>query len=188
MTISPAGDVMEERLHSHYESLQRVIGFVRLADAKAAPIIALQVALVGTLAARFDRLQPIVLQSQWGWEQIVLIAAIALYLACLVAVIIFAALVYIPRNPTTGDESLIYFEDIAAMPRERFAERAAQAAPEEIERQLIDQIYRVSEVVSVKMRRVRCAFVLSAPASVLWVVLLVWGSIQPEAPTMAPLP
>lgn len=176
---------MEERLRSHYESLQRAIRFVRLADAKAAPVIALQVALVGTLAARFDRLQPIVLQSQWDAERISLIVVIGLYLVCLIAVIWSAASVYIPRNPTTGSESLIYFEDIAAMPRERFVQRAGRLTPNEIERQLLDQIYRVSEVVSVKMRRSRCALVLSAPASVLWLVLLVWGSIQPAASTIA---
>lgn len=170
---------MEERLHSHYESLQRIIRFVRLADGKAAPLIALQVALVGTLAARFDRLQPIVLQSQWDAERLALIAVIALYLAILIWIITLAVLVYVPRNPTTGKESLIYFEDIATTPREQFIRRAGRLTPNEIERQLLDQVHRVSEVVSVKMRRVRWAFILSVPSVILWVVLLGWGSIQP---------
>ena len=177
---------MEERLHSHYESLQRMVRFIRLADAKAAPVIALQVALVGTLAARFDRLQPIVLQSRWDAEQIALITVIGVYLICLIAVIWCAASVYIPRNPTTGDESLLYFQDIAAMPRERFVRRAGRMTPNEVEQQLLDQIYRVSEVVSVKMRRVRWAFILSAPATLLWLVLLVWGSIQPAPIAVVP--
>ena len=42
---------MEERLKSHYESLARAIRFVRAADTKAAPVLGLQIALVGTLAA-----------------------------------------------------------------------------------------------------------------------------------------
>ena len=179
---------MEERLQSHYESLQRVIRFVRLADAKAAPVIALQVALVGTLAARFDRLQPIVLQSHLDAEQIVLIAVMLLYFVCLLSVIVLAGLVYVPRNPTTGGESLVYFEDIRAMGYERFEEQAMQMTTDKIERQLLDQIYRVSGVVSVKMCRVRWALILSAPAGMLWFVLMVWGSIQPTAPVAVALP
>ena len=45
-----------------------------------------------------------------------------------------------------------------------------------IERQLIDQIYRVSSVASVKMRRVRWAIMLSLPSLVAWSVLLVWSN------------
>ena len=54
---SPAGagtDELEERLRSHYESLSRAIRFTRTADAKAAPVLALQVALLGALATRFE--------------------------------------------------------------------------------------------------------------------------------------
>ena len=47
---------MEERLRSHYESLSRVIRFTRTADAKAAPVLALQIALLGTLATRSEEL------------------------------------------------------------------------------------------------------------------------------------
>ena len=52
----------KERLRSHYESLSRVIRFTRWADTKAAPVLALQVALVGTLAARSDRLAATLLE------------------------------------------------------------------------------------------------------------------------------
>ena len=46
------------------------------------------------------------------------------------------------------------------------------------EGQLIEQIHEVSKIASVKMRRVRRAFLLSAPATALWLVLLVWGTIR----------
>ena len=179
---------MEERLHSHYESLQRVIGFVRLADYKAGPIAVLQIALAGALGTRLDRLLPIGQQADWGIEQIAITVMLAGYAVFMLGAIAVASWVYVPRNPRTESKSLLYFEDIAAMSCERFTERAARLAPEEIERQLLDQIYRVSGVVSVKMRLVRWALILSAPAILLWIVLLVCGSIQPEAPTMVPLP
>ena len=168
---------MEERLKSHYESLTRVIRFVRAADAKAAPVLALQIALVGTLAARFDRLETILVKEPCDVESIILIAVILLYSLLLVAVVAFAALVYIPINPRTG-ESFIYFEDIASsMDYELFESRAKGMSEDVIESQLLDQIHRVSKIASVKMRRVRWAFLLSAPASALWLVLLAWGTM-----------
>ena len=114
---------MEERLKSHYESLTRVIRFVRAADTKAAPVLGLQIALVGTLAARSDRLLTIIVEEPRDVESIILVTLIVLYSFLLVAVVGFAALVYVPINPRTG-ESLIYFEDIAAMDYELFESRA----------------------------------------------------------------
>ena len=61
---------MDERLQSHYESLQRVIRFTRQADVKAAPAIALQIALVGALATRLDKLLPAVIQGPWCLERV----------------------------------------------------------------------------------------------------------------------
>ena len=167
---------MEERLRSHYESLTRAIRFVRAADAKAAPVLGLQVALVGTLAARSDRLQAILVKEPSDIESIALIAVILLYGLLLVAVVALAALVYVPINPRTG-ESFIYFEDIASMDYELFESRAKGMSEDVIESQLLDQIHKVSKIASVKMRRVRWAFLLSAPASALWLVLLAWGTI-----------
>ena len=167
---------MEERLKSHYESLQRTIRFVRTADTKAAPVIALQIALAGALATRSERLLPILTQCQWDLERIVLVFVAVVYAACAFTSVAVAAWVYFPVTPHAGG-SLIYFEDTAAMACVRFKERSMRMTPEEIEQQLLDQIYRVSTIASSKMRRVRWAFALSAPASILGIVLLGWGSI-----------
>ena len=118
---------------------------------------------MGTLAARSDRLQTILVKEPCDVENIILIAVIVLYGLLLVAVVAFAALVYVPINPRTGG-SLIYFEDIAAMDSELFESRAKGISTEAIENHLLDQIHSVSKIASVKMRRVRWAFLLSAPA------------------------
>ncbi len=166
---------MEERLTSHYESLSRAIRFVRMADMKAAPILALQVALVGTLAARFDKLLSILTRGAFDLEMAILLILLILYAALLIVVVSLASLVYMPRNPKTG-RSIIYFEDIAAMRFDSFEKRAKQMSPEKIELQLLDQVHRVSQIVSSKMRYVRWAFILSLPSIVLWAALLAWGS------------
>ena len=167
---------MEERLKSHYESLSRAAGFTRAADTKAAPVLALQVLLVGTLAARFERLASILMKETFGVEAAILASLVAFYCLFLLAAVTFAAKVYLPMNPKTG-RSLIYFEDIGAMPFESFQEQSRQMDPETIEYQLLGQIHAVSLIASVKMHRVRWAYFLSAPSVVLWVILLVWGSI-----------
>ena len=167
---------MEERLRSHYESLSRAIGFTRAADGKAAPALALQVALVGTVAARFERLVPMLGKESWGLDSLALAGLLALYVTSVVGVVALAASVYLPRNPRTG-RSLIYFEDIAAMSLESLREQATSMDTETIERQLLDQIHAVSRIASIKMRRVRWAYYLSVPSVVLWVILLGWGSL-----------
>lgn len=169
---------MEERLKSHYESLQRAIRFTRTADTKAAPVIALQIALLGVLATRFERLLPIITQGQWDAERVVLIVVAAFYGIATSWSIAIAALVYVPVNRKAGG-SLIYFEDIAAMGYRQFKERAMGMTPEEIEGQLLDQIYRVSRIASDKMRRVRRAFALAGLSGILGIALLGWGSMQP---------
>lgn len=166
---------MEERLRSHYESLSRVIGFTRAADGKAAPALALQVALIGTVAARFERLAPIIGKEPWGVESAILAGVVAIYGLSVIGVVAFAASVYLPRNPSTGG-SLVYYEDIASMSLESLQERATSMDAETIERQLLDQIHTVSLIASAKMRRVRWAYYLSVPSVGLWVILLSWGS------------
>lgn len=102
--------------------------------------------------------------------------ALVIYALLLIASMALAAWVYIPRNPRTG-RSLIYFEDIAATTSDDFKERAGRMGVEDIERQLIDQIYAVSGIASTKMRLVRCAYFVGGFSVLLWVALLAWGSI-----------
>ena len=165
---------MEERLRSHYESLSRVIRFTRTADAKAAPVLALQVALLGALATRFVELYPIIASGPWDVERAAAIGLTIIYIALLALVIGLAAWVYMPMNAKTGG-SLIFFADIAAMEWEAFQSASRNMSHDLIERQLIHQIYVVSGVASVKMQRVRWAIMMSPPAILAWLVLLAWS-------------
>ena len=175
LPVNEGTDELEERLRSHYESLTRAIGFTRAADGKAAPALALQVALVGTLAARFERLAPMLGKEPWGVDSLALAGLLVLYAISSIGVVAFAASVYVPRTPRTGG-SLIYFEDVAAMSLELLREQATSIDTETIERQLLDQIHTVSRIASTKMCRVRWAYYLSVPSVVFWVILLSWGS------------
>lgn len=166
---------MEERLRSHYESLSRVIDFTKTADTKAAPVLLVQVALLGTLAARFDHLLPTLQKTGWGVDSAILGILLAVYGILVAASILTAVNVYLPRSPRT-DGSLIYFEDISAMTLDSFRDKVSQLDSATIEDQLLDQIYRVSSIASAKMKRVRKAYYLSIPSLLLWLGLLAWSS------------
>ena len=170
--------IMEERLRSHYESLSRSIAFTRAADAKAAPVLALQIAILGALAARFEKLIPALFAEPWCFERAFLWGVLGAYLVFMGTAVAMAARVYMPMNPRTG-QSLIYFEDIAAIPSEVFVKWAKEMSPDTIEEQLLSQIHIVSRIASAKMRRVRRAFWLSVPSLVLGLILLAWGSVRP---------
>ena len=167
---------MEERLYSHYQSLARAIDFTKAADAKAAPVVVLHVALIGALAFRaaplFDKL------SQWPWElcEVALVALMALYILTALGAIGVAGWVFLPRTPRAR-ESLIYFEDIAAMGWELFESRSKKMDNCTIEQQLLQQIFVVSKIASQKMRRVKCALILSVFAIASWGGLLIWGIV-----------
>ena len=167
---------MEERLRSHYESLSRVIRFTRTADAKAAPVLALQVALLGALATRSEELSQMMASGPWDVERAAVIGLTAIY-GCLLAMVIgLAAWVYMPMSARTGG-SLIFFGDIAAMECGDFQSAARNMSHDLIERQLLNQIYVVAGVASVKMRRVRWAITISLPAILIWFALLAWSHL-----------
>ena len=170
---------MEERLRSHYESLSRAIAFTRSADTKATPLLALQIALSGTLASRFDVLLGSLLHGTSDFQQVVLVTLLTVYVVCLMLVIILGTMVYIPASPRTG-KSLIFFEDIKALSFESFHRQSTALNADEIEKQLLDQIHRVSTIASVKMQRVRQAFWITMPSLLSWAILLAWGSVPPS--------
>ena len=167
---------MDERLRSHYESLSRAIGFTRAADTKVGPVLALQVALAGTLAARMEGIWKILSGASGSGSAIAVGILLAIYAALLLASMVFAVIVYVPRNPRSG-KSLIYFEDIAALSAAEFSEQSMGMDAEEIERQLLQQVHVVSEVASTKMKWARWAYIVGGPSVVLWVVLLAWGGL-----------
>ena len=170
--------IMEERLNSHYELLSRCIAFTRSADSKAAPVLALQIAVLGALAARFEKLIPALLADPWCFNNAILWVVLIAFVGFMFATVLTAARVYMPMHPHTG-ESLIYFEDIAAMRSEEFVKRAKEVSPDTIEEQLLSQIHAVSRIASAKMRRVRCAFWLSGVSLILGLTLLACGSVRP---------
>ena len=59
-----------------------------------------------------------------------------------------------------------------------YVARAKGMSIDMIEEQLLDQNHVVAKIASAKMRSVRWSFLMSGPSGILWLVLMVWGSVQ----------
>ncbi len=129
---------------------------------------------MGALTTRVDKLIAVVASGSSNAEGIAVVLVLVAYTISMASAIGLAVMVYMPRNPKTG-RSLIFFEDIAAMNYTAFETAAMDMSSGLIERQLIDQIYQVSRVASVKMKRVRWAMWLSLPTVVFGFALLAWS-------------
>lgn len=162
---------MQNRLQSHYESLSRAIRFTRMADTKAAAVLALQFVLLGALAAQFDELLATLIGGGSSFKDVALAIVATLYGISTLTAIVLAVWVYIPSTPK-GGKSLIYFEDVADMNYAEFEMAALQLQSPDIERQLLKQIYQVSRIARNKMRRVRWAFYASGCSIFLGITLL----------------
>ena len=172
---------MEIRLQSHYESLSRVIRFTRMADTKAGAVLALQFVLLGVLAAQFDpalvdKACTVVTQFSGEFGNIVLTGVMAMHFLATLVAVVTAVGVYVPATPKTG-RSLIYFRDIAEMDCQQFISAARGMDTAGIERQLLEQIYRVSGIARHKMQLLLCAFVASILSIITEIILLAWDRI-----------
>ena len=131
---------------------------------------------MGALATRFEELYNLIVGGDWDAERAAVTSVTAIY-GCLLAMVTgLAAWVYMPNNARTGP-SLIFFGDIATMEWGEFQSAARNMSHDLIERQLIQQIYVVAGVASVKMRRVRWAIIMSLPAILVWFALLAWSHL-----------
>ncbi len=110
-------------------------------------------------------------------QQVLVSAALALYVGSTVAAVVLAICVYTPRNPRTSKGILVYFEDIANMPRDQFIQRSTAMTLVDIEHQVLDQVHRVSEVVSEKMKQARRSLRFALGGSAVWLALLLYGSL-----------
>ena len=170
---------METRLQSHYESLARVIRFTRMADTKAGAVLALQFVLAGALATRLlDQLAPAIAKDPVGVVGITVTVVGLAYILSALAAVVLAVLVYAPATPKTG-QSLIYFEDVAGMDCQQFIAAAKAMDAAEIERQLLEQIHRVSRIAHDKMRWVRYAFWCSGLSILTGIILLAVSGPSP---------
>jgi hypothetical protein len=143
-----------ERLEANYRNLDRAIGWIASADAKATTILTVNGVLLGFVVSRLSDViasnAKNVAYVPWAQGSYVVTAALLL-VSLWQAVIVFYPIV---RPPT---DSIFFFESIAGMSKEKFGTDMRGLDAAKIEDELIAQTRTVATIVAEKLDHVRCA-------------------------------
>lgn len=164
---------VDDRIKFHIATLDRVIGFTRVADAKAAPLLALQASLVAILLGTMPQVRELLTGGRHEWQTYAAWPFAALYGLMASASWLLAARVYIPRTPRDPG-SLLYFEEIRRVPVIEMKSQLLGLDDVAWEDQLLRQIAAISTIASEKFSWVRWSFITGTASLVGWIVLMVW--------------
>ena len=173
----------EDRIEHHTRTLDRAIQLTFIADAKAAPVLALQATLAAVTVSQLSPILDLLSPGQHG----ALAAAgawllFAAYAGTALVALVLASLVFLPRTgraqPVPAERrSLVYFEDIRSLGEPEFRRRSKLLREEELEDDLLTQVYAVSGIAAAKFSHVMSAYLTSAAGLSLWLTLMVWARL-----------
>jgi hypothetical protein len=171
-----------QRIDQYAKALDRAVQLTQIADAKAAPVLALQATLAAVTVSQSSAVGQLLNADN---HDVLLVAFAAVLLCVYAGTAIFAGvlgvLVYLPRAPRPGNSersapgSLIYFDDIRRMPRDVFVQRASEQEFAAFERDIMTQVHTVSGVAALKMGYVRVALLMTIVTFAAWLPLIAWA-------------
>lgn len=172
-----AGEPMSapERVALHNSTLERILYLTQLADAKAAPVLALHAGLAGVTIATVDRFEP--LMHERAWLVALAIGLMVLYTASAAGASFLTLLIYYPAVRPTR-KSLTFFADIRELSPAEFAARSRGTSFEDVEADLLSQVHISSEIIGEKFDQLKWAFTLSGLSLAAWVPLMVWAGLE----------
>ena len=134
--------------------------WVRAADSKVAPLFAINIAMLGFLAALI-KLLPI-----WTIPSAI-ISSITVIL--LVTSMVFLALTMFPRLIGPKDSN-IFFGGISKHSEERYLSDMSSMSDGEYQKDILRQVYRNAEIANSKYANLRLAFIFAFVSTVPWLV------------------
>jgi hypothetical protein len=163
----------DDRFGMHLAGLERVIGFTRVADAKAAPLLALQASLVGVALPSVHDMSRLMHTGWPSWESPLACSLAMLYGIMSCVSWLLAASVYVPRTPRDIG-SVLYFEEIRRISATDFQKSVLSLDERGWEEQILRQTHAISRVASLKFACVRWSFISGSVGLAAWVFLMVW--------------
>jgi hypothetical protein len=149
---------MKDNIAFLEKTLARLLEWVRAADAKIPPVLAITMSMLGVIAA--------LVPKATGWS---ILSTVVCALAVLPLLICLIALVLASFPRISGPKgSLLFFEGIKAHDPEAYLRDVKQASEESLGLDLAKQCHRNAEIVSAKY-----AYLRTAIAS-LFISLLPW--------------
>lgn len=138
------------------------LDWVRTADSKVPPLFAIDIAMLGLLAALVKLLPAWTIPGAVACS----VAAISLLLS-----LFFLALAMFPRL-NGPKESNVFFGGIAKQSEKNFKENFLNASDSGIKDDLLGQAYRNAEIASMKYSNVKIAFVFTFCSILPWVAAI----------------
>ena len=144
------------------DQLNRLMGFFPRVEAKASFLLALDIAMLGVLAANF----PIrAVESPRGCCGIIAVLLLILSLWQLYVV-------FFPHLKSGDKPSLVFFGDIADMGWRGYHKAVTTLTDDALLEDLTCQIWRNSEILKIKFDKTRAAFIFTLVALPFWLLLL----------------
>ncbi len=144
------------------DQLNRLMGFFPRVETKASVILALDIAMLGVLAANF----PVrAVESPRGCCGIIATLALVLSLSQLYVV-------FFPHLKPGEKPSLIFFGDVADMGWRGYHKAVSSLTDDALLEDLTCQIWRNSEILKIKFDKTRAAFIFTLVALPFWLLLL----------------
>lgn len=170
------------RIDQHAKTLDRAVHLTQMADAKTAPVLALQATLAAVTVSQSNAVGQLLNPDQHSLALVIFAGfVLALYACTALLSCILGVLVYLPRAPRAGNVerhdpvSLVYFDDIRRMSKDSFREKATAVAMDEFEQDILSQVHTVSGVAALKMAYVRLALFATIVCFLSWLPLVAWA-------------
>jgi hypothetical protein len=153
----------EPLIDASRHELDLVLGFFSRLESKSSVVLAIATAMIGFLAANAPALSAF---SKWMY----LSSGLTIFLLSVSFGFLYRG--GFP-NLSGGESSLVYFREIAKRREQKFIEEFTAQTEKEYATDLLAQVWRNSQILTIKFDSLKWAFVTMALAIVPWVVSLV---------------
>jgi len=154
---------MDSKEHREFAEgqLDRVLGFFPRVDAKASAIFAIDTALLALLCLNLH------LSDLTTW-----LVAPAIVAALIVTVSLYFVFVCSFPHLAGGEDSLIYFREIAKRTETTYIDQARKSGEDALLKDILGQVWRNSKILKIKFDAVKSATILTLIALVPWLFFL----------------
>ncbi len=157
----------KEQIAAASSQLDRVLGFFPRADSKISALFALNVGMLTVLVLNFSA------KDVDAWHLMLLGGLVVVGLGASLVLLYTASFPQLAG----GEQSLVYFREIAKRTESNFIEETKQCDPKKQLADLLGQVWRNSQILRMKYDRTKWAFIATAVTLPVWLAQLLLAGI-----------
>lgn len=167
---------IQQRLSIEEQTLARVIDWIRTSDSKVTAIFAFHAGLIAFLANKGEDIKKIWLVHQIDNQSSMLFLSLSVFAIFILLSTVEAFKALFPDFKPRG-YSLLFFGAIPSLGIEKYKSSFRNLTSNDLEDELLSQIYINSEIASKKFSHVKSSIKNLAVAGVAWIIALITISI-----------